>query len=274
MYVFYHLSALLKINRLILFSLILLPLTSFNVKAQEDSKNIDGITIIVEEKDKSKNSYIFISGGYQAPAWIRVPMTPENSPDIHKQGNMKVQVPGWFTGFGIIKKTKSRFEAGLLADYYKSCIPVAYSGQRSTSDWVYEQNFNTGYFTQVFEDDILRVNETLSFRGVIRYKIPVPNFSFWGGLTGGTFSSKISFNEASYVETSLGASLQAGIDFNIKDAMEKDLFSISLFSDFLSPKIHENMISLFNPNWMYVNSDGNYSVNPFRIGVSVGIHVK
>jgi hypothetical protein len=269
-----HILAKFKSIGFIFLSLLLIPLTYINVQAQEDSKDVDGITIIVEEKDKSKNSYIFISAGYQAPAWIRVPMTPENSPDIHKQGNMKVKVPGWFTGFGIIKKTKSRFEAGLLADYYKSQIPVAYSGQRSTSDWVYDQNFNTGYFTQVFEDDILRVNETLSFRGVIRYKIPVHNFSFWGGLTGGTFSSRISFNEQKYVVTSLGATGQAGIDLNIKDSMDKDLFSISIFSDFAGPKIHENMISLFNPNWMYVNSDGNYSVNPFRIGVSVGIHVK
>ena len=194
---------------------------------------------------------------------------------------MEVYIPGWTAGIGIMKKTKSRFEAGLLADYYRNSVRVAISGQSSTSEWVYEQSGNTSYFTRVFENDINRINEAISFRGTVRYKVPVNIFRVFGGVTGGTFSNNISFVESSssgfkdiYSETSLGLSFQAGIDIALKDKDGLEIVSISLISDFSAPEIEEKIFMSFNPGWRYVNSEGNFAVNPVRIAFAVGFHIR
>ena len=177
----------------ILFFVLLVPVN--HTIAQVDSMKFAGIKITVPPKDKNNNSYLFMTIGYQFPSWYRVPMIPENAADMKIRGNMNVKVPGWFAGIGIMKKTGSHFEAGLLVDFYKSSITVAEAGQRSTSDWVYEQSNNLSYYTEVFENNIDRISEVISFRASIRYKLPLGKFQFWGGIAPGTFSSTINYSE-------------------------------------------------------------------------------
>jgi hypothetical protein len=261
-----------------IFTLFIFPL--HNAAAQSDSGEIKGIKIIVPSKEKKNNSYFFISGGYQFASWYKVPMVPENHTGLTTKGHMDVKVPGWFCGIGIMKKTRSNFEVGILADFYRTIIPLAYSGQRSTSDWVFEQTGNVSYFTDVFENDINRISEVYSFRAAVRYKVPIGKFQIWGGLAPGTYASKIYFVEKNsngaakeFRETSLGLSYQAGINFVVKNARGKDMLRFTLYSDFGSPGIEEKMISLFNhPTWNYSNSEGNSVINPVRLGFAIGIH--
>ncbi len=246
--------------------------------AQDEPISMKGIEVIIDKTGKTKNSYIFITTGYQFPAWTMVPMTPENSPELYKRSDMEVHIPGWFAGIGIIKKTQSRFEAGLLADYFKSTVPVAYSGQRSTSEWVYEQNNKLDYFTEVSENDINRVNEVLSFRGTIRYKIPFKFFSIWGGLTGGTFSNTVSFpgntiSPEPYRELSLGLTYQAGFDFLLKDSKARELINFTIYTDLSGPRIEEKIINLNSAGWRYINKEGNNAINPIRAGFALGLHL-
>jgi len=246
--------------------------------AQVDSMKFDGIKIVVPSKEKAGNTYFFISTGYQFPSWCRVPMIPENARHMNIKGDMNVKVPGWFAGIGIIKKTKTHFEAGLLVDFYTTSIPVAYSGQRSTSEWVYAQNNYLSYFTQIFDNSIHRKSEVISFRASIRYKLPLGRFQFWGGLAPGTFSSTIKYSEENnnepiktYRVTTIGLNFQAGIDLIKKNKKGNDMLRFTIFSDFFSPEIEEKMISLFNPGWNFINSEGNYVINPFRLGFALGI---
>jgi hypothetical protein len=246
--------------------------------AQTDTSVVVGVKVKVPSKEKKNTSYIFLTGGYQNPAWYRVPVIPEFPVNMEIKGD-KVRVPGWFAGIGIMKKTRTKFEVGILADFYKSTIPVAFSGQRSTGDWVLEQSANTTAFTDVFSSDINRVSEVIAIRASIRYKIPAGNFQFWGGIAPGTFSSKVYFSESgfndalkTYVQTSAGLSFQAGVNLIVKNAQGKDMLRFSFYSDFSSPKIEEKMIGLFKPSWKFINSDGNYAISPVRFGFAIGIH--
>jgi hypothetical protein len=259
----------------ILFRLLLFPVNQ--AIGQVDSTKFKGVKITVPSKEKKNNTYFILAGGYQNPSWYRVPMIPENHSNLTIKGNMNVKVPGWFAGFGFMKKTRTPFEVGLLVDFYKTSIPVAYSGQNSTSDWLMMvQSGNPNYLSA---NDIDRISEVYSFKASIRYKISLAKTQFWCGLAPGTFSSKVWFKEinnnepaATYRETSLGLTYQAGINFLIKNSKGKDIFSFTFFSDFSSPKIEEKMISLFEPGWKFMNSEGNYAINPVRLGFAIGIH--
>lgn len=247
--------------------------------AQADTLKFDGVEVIVPSTGKKKNNtYFLISSGYQLPSCYRVPMIPEISHNMEVRDNMYVKVPGWFAGIGIVKRTRSRFEFGILANYYETSIPVAKSGQRSTSNWVYEQSGNGSYFTEVFENDVDRISEVFSFHATVRYKIPAGKFQFWAGLSPGTFSSKINFSDKQstiphgiYRETSLGLKFETGIDFMIKNRTGREVLLFTIFSDFYGPGIEEKMISLFNSGWKFINTEGNNVVNPVRLGFSLGI---
>lgn len=249
-----------------------------SLRAQYDTIVHEGVKVIVPLKEKKSNSYLFICGGAQLPAWTKVPMTPEDPKNMILNGRMSVKSAGWFAGIGILKKTKSNFEIGLLGDYYRSSIPVAFSGQRSVSEWVFVQSDSSSLYTDVFANDINRVSEVLSFRASIRYKIPIGKLQLWGGIAPGTFSSRIYFDEKGsgtpkeYRETRFGMSYQAGFSFQTKDSKGADMLRFTFFADFSGPKVEERFISLFKPGWKFINTDKNYIVNPVRIGLAVGIH--
>jgi len=252
----------------------------FNVIAQADTLKYADVKVIVPSiKKKPRTSYFLFSAGYQVPAKYKLPMIPENPYNIDVTGDLNVKVPGWFAGIGLMKRTRSRFEAGLLVDYYRASTPVAYAGQRSTSDWVYERSGSTNYFTDVFENNIDRVSEVFTVRATVRYKLPLGNFRIWGGLAPGTFASNIRFMEEGnseplgrYMDTSLGLNYQAGMDYMIKNQKGKDKAAFSLFADFSGPKVEESFISLFRPGWIFKNTEGNYVINPFRVGFCVGLY--
>lgn len=250
-----------------------------NADAQGDTLKYEGVKVIVPPKEvNTGNTYFIFSGGYQLPSWYRVPMIPVNQGNVQYRGNIEAKVPGWFTGIGVIKRTRSNFEVGILADYFQNTIPVALSGESSTSEWVFEQPGSTSNITEVFLYDIDRINQVISVRATIRYKIPLGKFQVWGGLAPGTFSTKIYFaesnrNESSheYLETFLGLSYQAGIDLLIKNKEGENMFKIGILSDFSGPRVEEKFISLFYPGWIYSNKEGNNVVNPVRLGLVVGL---
>ncbi len=267
------------IKSLLSFSCVLaIPFSS--VLSQQDTLKTTDITIIIPGKRQKIDSYIYLTGGYQVPAWIRVPMLPENFSGTKKEGNMEVKVPGWTTGIGIMKKIKKNFELGILMDFYRSTIPVAYSGQRSSSSWVYDMNQDSSYYTQVFSGNINRLSDVFSFRTTFRFKIPAENFCFWGGICAGNFSGSITYSEKnvndplrSFRQNEFGLTFQTGIDYISKNKKGKDLMNYTLFLDCSGPRIEENFISLFNTGWKYNNSKGNYMINPFRIGLAIGLHL-
>lgn len=246
--------------------------------AQKDTSSIVGIKIKVPEKSKKNNSYIFITGGFQNPVFYKLPVIPEFPVNMVLDGN-SAKASGWFAGFGIMKKGKSNFEVGILGDFYKTTIPVAIEGQRSTGDWVYEQTANTSYFTDVFLTDINRVSEVISIRAAVRYKIPVGKIHFWGGIAPGTFSSKVYFSEGGYdkalkatMQTTAGITFQTGVNFVVRNKIGKDILRFTFYSDFVSPKIEEKVVGLFKPSWIYNNREKNYAISPIRFGFAIGIH--
>ncbi len=261
-------------------TIIILIITMFPVNyifSQADTVKLDGVKVIIPSKEKKKkSSYFIISGGYQLPAWYRVPMIPEYPQNMIIDGNMDVKVPGKFAGIGIMKKSKSRFEFGILANYYETSIPIAMAGQRSTSDWVYEQSGS--YTTDFYTLDIDRISEVFSIRATVRYKIPAGKLQFWGGVSPGTYSSKIEFTDENTIEvfrvfreTSLGVNLETGMDFLVKNKKGKEILMFTLFSDISGPRIEENMNNLFKTTWKFENTDGNNVVNPIRLGFAIGI---
>jgi len=260
-------------------ALLFILLFESQVFSQTDSSVVVGVKVKVPSKEKKSNSSIFVTGGYQNPAWYRVPVLPEFPLNMEIDGD-KVRVPGWFAGIGVLKKTKSNFEVGLLADFFKTTIPIAISGQRGKSDWVFEQSANISDVTDfAFTTDLNRVSEVIAIRATVRYKIPVGNFQFWGGVAPGTFSSKVyfsqgGFNESikTYMQTSAGLTFQAGINLMVKNSVGKDLMRFSFYSDFSSPLIEEKLIGLFKPTWKFINTDKNYAISPVRFGFAVGIH--
>ncbi len=268
-------------NRYFLLSILLQLVIMCNnsAMAQADTIKYEGVKVIVptNEKIEKDNTYFFISGGYQIPAWYRVPMIPEFPVNMVVDGNMNVKASGWFAGAGLMKRTRTRFEVGITADFFKTIIPVAYGGQRSTSDWVLEQS---GVLTtDVIENNINRMGEVISIRATVRYKIPIGKFRVWGGVSPGTFSSKIYFQQdgkaeplGNYRQTLLGLNYQAGVDLAVKNKKGKNLMLFTFFSDFAGPMVEERMISLFKPGWEFLNTKGNFIMNPVRLGFAVGFH--
>jgi len=247
--------------------------------AQADTMKYEGLKVIVPTNDKIEkdNTYFFISGGYQIPAWYGVPMIPEFPVNMVIKGDMRVKASGWFAGAGIMKRTRTRFEVGIAADFFKTTIPIAYAGQRSTSDWVFEQS---GVLTtDSMESNINRIGEVISVRAIVRYKVPIGKLKLWVGVSPGTFSSKIYFQQDAkdeplgiYRQTLLGINYQAGLDFSVKNKRGKNMMMFTVFSDFASPMVEERMISLFQPGWKFLNTQGNYIMNPVRVGFSVAFH--
>jgi len=265
----------------ILYSFSLILIISFyagDMLAQYDTSVVSGVTIKVPVKEKKKNSYIFLTGGFQNPTWYKVPVIPEFPVNMVIKGS-SVKASGWFAGFGIMKKSKKHFEVGLLADFYKTTIPVAYSGQRATGEWVTTQTPDSSSFTDVFTTDMKRVSEVISLRASVRYKIPVGKIQFWGGIAPGTYSCKVYFPEGAfdksqktYVQTTAGISFQTGINFIVRDKLGKDMLRFTFYSDFSSPKIEEKMAGLIKPDWIYKNTDRNYAISPVRFGFAIGFH--
>jgi hypothetical protein len=247
--------------------------------AQESTRSYEDIIIKDPYKPKPRSTYFSFSGGTQVPFWTNVPMSPTDSPDIRKKSNMEVEASGWFAGISIIKKTKSRFEAGLDFSYHRSSVPVAYRDKASVSEWVFEQNNSSSALTPPFNHDINRLNEVYSIRALCRYRIPIKNFKTWAGISGGTYSSNIYYGtdetkdqyaEFPDVSLCLGFQLGTGIVFKNKSGEEK--VGLNIFGDFNSPVVNEKMISLFYPGWNYVNEEGSRTTSPARIGVSIDFH--
>lgn len=265
--------------RLIILSIVIALSFFLKSNAQQEIKAGNGITVIVPSREKVKTSYFTFAGGYQIPSIVNVPMVPENAPDLVKESDMEVVIPGWFAQIGINKKTRSNFELGLLAGFYSNSVHVALDGQRSTSDWVYEESGNTDRFTEVFDEDVVRTSNVMTVKALIKYKYNIQNINLWIGLTGGTFSSAIDYSGSNGSNTygtshltALGLSYLAGIDIIKKNNEGEDVFGITIFSDISSPMIYDKYISLFKPGWIYDNPSGNYSINPFRVGLSLNIY--
>lgn len=265
--------------RLIILSVILAFSCYIESSGQQEIDDGKGITVIVPSKEKVKKTYFTFAGGYQIPSIVNVPMVPENAPDLVKESDMEVVIPGFFAQLGIIKKTKSNFEIGLLSGYYSNSVHVALKGQRSTSDWVLEESGNTDRFTDIFDEDVLRTSNVVAIRAAIKYNYSIQNVNVWIGITGGTYSSAIDFSNnngsnsygASHL-TALGLSYLLGIDLIKENEEGDDVFGISIFTDISSPVIYDKYISLFNPGWIYDNPAGNHSVNPSRVGLSFNIY--
>ena len=246
-----------------------------NLYSQADTIKHEDVRLIIPVKDKrNANTYLMLSGGYQIPSWFAVPMIPLNQADLKVNAKGDVKASGWFAGIGLMKRAKSNFEYGFMADFYKTSIPVAYAGQNSSSDWVLSNTGGTPYSSPI---DIYRYSEVFAFRATVRYIIPAGNFQFWGGVAPGTFSSKVYYSEnrnsnplASYLVTDLGINFQAGMDFRIKNHRGEDMMKFGIFTDLTGPRLEESYLHLFNPGWRYNNSRGNSVLNPFRIGFVVG----
>ncbi|MCF8379660.1 MAG: hypothetical protein K9H49_08800 [Bacteroidales bacterium] len=262
--------------RFLFYLLFFLLFFSFPSKAQEIG-TVEGITVIVPPKEKPKSGCFSIAGGYQIPSLVNVPMLPEHAPNLVKNSDMEVIIPGWFGQVGINKKTKSNFEFGLQAGYYGTSVPVALKGQRSTSDWVLAQSGNP--FTKIYLEDVTRTSITVTIRAIVKYKYPIKNSNLWLGLAGGSFSSVIDYNYSSgskpndtYRQTGPGISYLAGFDLVKKNKNGEDKIGFTLFGDFSGPSINEFFISLFEPGWRYDNIPDNHSINPIRIGLSLNIY--
>jgi hypothetical protein len=246
--------------------------------AQADTTKSFGVKVTAPGNENRNTTYFFISAGQQLPGWYHVPMIPEFPVNMELNGKMNVRVPGWFAGIGIMKKTKTKFEVGLLCDFYKTTIPIAFSGQRCVSEWDYVQRKAGTFYTEIRENDINRISEVYAIRASIRYKIPFGPFQFWGGIAPGTFSSKVYYSETGNSKpvgiintTSLGISWQAGINLVLKNNKGKDMLRFGFYSDFSGPEIDDNIINLLNHGWIF-KSPGNYAINPVRLGLLVGIH--
>jgi len=262
----------------LLFIVLFTIIGSSHLYAQKDSSIVSGIKIKVPEKGKKNNSYIFITGGFQNPVFYKLPVIPEFPINMVLDG-YSAKASGWFAGFGIMKKGKSNFEVGILADFYKTTIPVAFEGQRAKGDWVFEQTANTSYFTDTFLTDMNRVSEVIAIRAAVRYKIPVGKIHFWGGVAPGTFSSKVYFSEGGFdqahktsIQTTAGITFQTGVNFVVRNKIGKDILRFTFYSDFVSPKIEEKIVGLFKPSWIYRNTDRNFAISPIRFGFAIGIH--
>jgi hypothetical protein len=262
--------------------IILFVVFSFQaIFSQADTVKYNDIKVIVPKPEKKKSTTcLLLSGGYQVPEFYNVPMVPVTPGDLKVKGDMQAEASGWFAGAALIKRTGSHFEAGIEGSFFRSSVPVAFAGEQSKSAWVFQNNGNDS-LTGIFNYEIDRTGDAIVIRALIRYKIPVGNFRIWIGAAPGTFSSKVYFLDkgsmkpsgSTFRATSPGVSFQAGLDYVIKNQRDENVLLFSMFSDFSGPRINESMFSLFNkPNWRYSNQEGNYVVNPFRIGFAIGFH--
>ncbi len=245
--------------------------------AQQDSSVISGVEIIPTRTFKKTPTNFYFSGGIQNKTWYKVPMVPESiDPTILRNGN-ELSGKGWFAGIGASKPTDLHLEFGLMLNFYSSSVPVALEGQRSTSDWVYEMSGNE--FTDEYTYNIDRVNNVYSIRTFARYNLNFKPMNFWVAVFVGTFSSAINYKAQGQSEalgnfnhTSLGANGQAGLDYIINDEAGNAKYSITVFADFLSPKMSETIFSIFQNSWYYNTGAENYVVSPVRFGLMLGLH--
>jgi len=263
--------------RFFIYISVLVFLISLNATAQQNTNAVEGVTVIVPDKNKARTSYFTFAGGIQAPSLVNVPMVPVNAPNLNKESDMEVVIPGWFAQFGINKKTRSNFDIGLQGGYYENTVPVALEGQQSTSDWVLQETGSL--LTEIFEEDIIRASAVISIRALIKYKIEIKNINLWLGIAGGTFSTVIDYSYSkntkpnyTYRQNAFGASYLAGIYILNKDKEGKDKFGITLFGDIAGPTVNEFFINLFESGWTYNNPGGNHPMNPVRIGVALNVY--
>ncbi|MCF8226408.1 MAG: hypothetical protein K9J30_11080 [Bacteroidales bacterium] len=265
------------------FMVLVCMLSSANQLKAQDSVIVDeGIEIIVPTfRERLQDSYFFINGSWQTPYMVTVPMIPENTPpeNFTDNGELHVLTEGYSFGIGMLKIHNKIFEAGFLVDYYYNAVPVTQSGERSMGPWVLEQT-GTSMYTTLFEKDHNRVSETLVIRATARLKWPLGPVKLWGGLAGGTYSSTVRFTDRdktsainSTSRNQLGLSYQAGMDLMIKNKLEKDILSVTLFADFASPRMEEKMLDAIETGWMFEYPGGNKVISPVRIGIAFNVHL-
>jgi hypothetical protein len=253
--------------------------TSSLSQAQETNRSYEDIIIKDPYKPKPRTTYFSLAGGSQLPFWTNVPMTPLESPEIRKKSEMEVETSGWFAGLSIIKKTKSRFEAGLDLSYYRSSVPVAYKGKPSVSDWVHQQNNYTSFSTLPFDKNISKLMEVYTIKALCRYNIPLNYFKTWAGISGGTYSSNIYYGTdeskdryGTFPNVSLGLGFQVGAGILLKNKIGEEKIALNIFGDFNSPAIKEKFFNLFYSGWYYDNIEGSPTISTARIGLSIEFH--
>jgi len=246
------------------------------ISAQVDTSVVSGVEVIVSKKTRNIRTNFYFSGGLQGKTWYAVPMVSENTdPAILRNGN-ELPATGWFAGIGASKPTSLHLEIGIMLNYYSSSVPVAVAGERSTSDWILDMTGS--YFTEPYTYGINRINNVFSVRTFLRYNINFRPFNYWVAVHAGTYSSTITYKgegqesyEGTYNHTSLGVNGQTGLDFLIRDSMGRDKVSLTIFAEFISPRISESVFNLFQTNWLYY-SENNYAIAPLRFGAMIGIH--
>lgn len=254
------------------------------INAQNPVVSQDGIEVIIPDKsDKKLNSYFLINGGYQNQYLVTVPMIPENTPSekysVNSLNGLQTLVEGYSIGLGVMNKTKSYLEVGLLADFYNNSVVITKTGERSMGLWVLEQTNGTSELTDPFEEDHERVSEVYVIRACLRIKLPLGPVSLWGGITGGSYTSTVRYTERDAVtffnsasKTLVAPSYQAGLDFMIRNKQDKDILSFTFYADFTSPKIEESIYDVVVSGWDFEAIGGNKVISPVRFGLAIGIH--
>lgn len=252
-----------------------------NLHAQDPNQG-DGIEIVVPKNaDRKLNSYFTINGGFQNQYMVSVPMIPESaSPGEYIiEDDLKALAHGFSFGLGVLNKTGSYLDIGLLADYYNNSVDIAKTGERSMGPWVSEQNGGLSEMTEPFVADHQRVSEVYVIRAAIRLKLPLGPVNFWVGITGGTYTSTVRYTERDEVsffnsssKTLIAPSYQTGVDLMIRNHKKEDVLSMTFFADFSSPKMEESMYDTVFPGWDFSVPEGNHVISPVRFGLAIGIH--
>lgn len=253
-----------------------------NLHAQDPVPVNDGIEVIVPKKtDRKLNSYFLLNGGYQNPFMLTVPMIPENTAagNFVIEDDLMALAHGYSFGLGVLNKTRSFLEVGLLADYYNNSVDITKTGERSMGPWVSEQNNGGSNLTDPFDADHQRVSEVYVIRATVRLKLPLGPVHLWVGITGGSYSSTVRYTERAEVsffnsssKTLIAPSYQTGLDLMIRNKQEGDVLSITFFADFASPKMAESMYDTVVSGWDFSVPEGNRVISPVRFGLALGIH--
>lgn len=249
---------------------------------QDSVISSNGVEVVLPSKTAKKlNSYLSLNGGLQKPYMLIVPMIPESTPadNFIEETVLMALAEGYSFGIGLLNKTNPYLDVGLLADYYNNSVPITRVGERSRGPWVFEQTNETSNLTEPFENDNNRVSEVYVIRATIRLKLPLGPINIWAGITGGSYTSTVRFTERDEVsffnsasKTLIAPSYQTGIDFMIKNKQEEDIFSITFFADFSSPKMEESIYDTVVSGWDFTVPEGNSVISPVRFGLAIGIH--
>ncbi len=257
---------------------------TIELKSQNLVAKGDGIEVIVADlTDRKLNSYFMINGAYQTPYMVAVPMIPEHTPagdySVNSLNGLQALTEGYSFGLGLMNKTKSWLEVGLLADYYNNSLAITKAGERSMGPWVLEQTNNTDDLTDPFDEDHNRISEVYVIRACVRLKLPLGPINLWGGITGGSYTSTVRYTERedltfinSATKTLIAPSYQVGMDFMIRNKEGKDILSFTFYADFSSPKMEESIYDTVVSGWDFETIGGNKVISPVRFGLAIGLH--